>query len=127
MKKITAIFLLILFLISNSGIAVAAHYCGGKLSSIVFFKLQNHPCKCGKKAMKKDCCKDKVVIIKGENNAIKSQIVVKITCIDNIVSVTNTYNILPIFTTKNIFFSFLKVPIFKPKTPIYLLDGVFLI
>lgn len=127
MKKITAIFLLVLFLISNTGIAVAAHYCGGKLSSIVFFKLHNHPCKCGKKAMKKDCCKDKIVIIKGENKAIKSQIAVKITSVVHFLSLTKTIEIFPIVNIKKEIPSFLKLPIFKPKTPIYLLGGVFLI
>lgn len=127
MKKITATFLLVLFLISNTGIAVAAHYCGGKLSSIVFFKLHNHSCKCGKKAMKKNCCKDKIVIIKGENNALKSQFAVKITSIVHFLSVIKTIELFPLNNFKSEVPSFLKLPIFKPKTPIYLLDGVFLI
>lgn len=74
MKRITAIFFLLTFLLANTGMAVTVHYCGGKLSSINFFSLDNHPCKCGKKAMKKDCCKDKTTFLKMKDDLVKTNL-----------------------------------------------------
>jgi hypothetical protein len=72
MKRITAIFFLLTFLMANTGMAVTVHYCGGKLSSINFFPLDGHYCKCGKKAMKKDCCKDKTTFLKMKDDLVKT-------------------------------------------------------
>lgn len=74
MKKITAIFFLPLFLIANLGVAVSVHWCGGKLDSIDFFSDGKHKCKCGEKAMKLDCCKDKTVQLRASDELAKTKI-----------------------------------------------------
>ncbi len=73
MKKIAVIFLLFLYLISSSGINVAIHYCGGKISSISFGETKLDKCACGNKEMKQDCCKDKNVY----SNALDDQSITK--------------------------------------------------
>ncbi len=63
MKKISTILLLTFYLLLSTGVTVKTHYCGAKLSSVsVLFDVAK--CACGKKAMKKNCCKDKSTFIK---------------------------------------------------------------
>jgi hypothetical protein len=64
MKKIAIIFLLICYLIPTIGMAVSAHYCGGKLASVSLVLSKAEKCKCGGKTMKKDCCKTNTCNIK---------------------------------------------------------------
>jgi hypothetical protein len=128
MKRITAIFFLLTFLIANTGMAVNVHYCGGKLSSINFFSLDNHPCKCGKKAMKKDCCKDKTTFLKMKDDVVKSNITTfKITTLKHIISLPNPIEFVPSAQTQLVVLTLYHPPPFKPKAPIYLLDRVLLI
>ena len=72
MKKVSALLLVFLFLITNSGMAVTMHWCGGKLSSIHFFS-EKHSCPCGKKAMKSGCCKDKTTTFQLNDEQQKTQ------------------------------------------------------
>ena len=44
---------------SASGVYVHAHFCGGELSSVSFFALDDaDACGCGDESMASDCCKD---------------------------------------------------------------------
>lgn len=126
MKKVTAIFLLLLFLISNSGMAVSVHWCGGKLASVEFFAHGVHSCKCGKKSMKPNCCKDKTVQLKA------SDVISKTNCFA-VKALTHKFLYdLPTFILfarsaqqEYAVVDFYHPPQFKPKSPIYLLDRVF--
>ncbi|WP_264565418.1 HYC_CC_PP family protein [Flavobacterium sp. N3904] len=78
-KKHISIFLAVLLLVSNVGLAFNVHYCGGHISSVslnsTLPSLQTEKGCCQKIASKKDsCCKDKKVVIqkKGDNGVIKS-------------------------------------------------------
>lgn len=79
-KKHMSIFLAILLLVSNIGLAFNVHYCGGEISSVslnsTLSSIQTEKGCCEKKvATKKDsCCKDKKVVIqkKGDNDVVKS-------------------------------------------------------
>jgi hypothetical protein len=78
-KKHISIFLAILLLVSNVGLAFNVHYCGGEISSVslnsTFPSLKSEKGCCKKLASEKDsCCKDKKVVIqkKGDNGVIKS-------------------------------------------------------
>jgi len=74
MKKATIIFLMILYLLPTMGVSLSAHYCGGKVTSISLKLLDiRHKCPCGKKAMKKDCCKDETKIFKLDTEQQKVQ------------------------------------------------------
>lgn len=53
-----------LYLIPAIGVTVSAHYCGGKITSVSIKLIDTHKCPCGKKAMKKDCCKDEMKVFK---------------------------------------------------------------
>lgn len=74
-KKCTSLFLAILFLVSNLGLAFNVHYCGDKIASISSaFKIiesskklngSQENCCCKKEDIAKDsCCKNKVVDLK---------------------------------------------------------------
>ena len=128
MKRIRAIFLLLTFLIANSGMAVTAHYCGGKLSSILFLSFDMHPCKCGKKAMKKNCCKDKTTYLKMKNDLAKSNSIVFKTASPKLIfPYLKQFELVPSAQFQYSVSAFYHPPPFKPKGPIYLLDRVFLI
>ncbi len=117
--------LLLLFLITNSGMAVNVHWCGGKITSVDFYSADKPPCKCGKRAMKPGCCKDIKSVFKAKSdfsNAIAS--VFKLD-ISKIVFIP-LKQLDPVRATQDYCFSvFYHPPPFKPKAPIYLLDRVF--
>ena len=128
MKKVSAIFLLLLFLIANSGVAVSAHWCGGKLASIDFFADGEHKCKCGKKAMKPNCCKDKTVLLKANDELAKTtHFAFKIVIQKFLFAFPTLIEIVPAVQNQYLIADVYHPPQFKPKTPIYLLDRVFLI
>lgn len=128
MKKITAILLLLIFLITNSGMAVSMHWCGGKLASIDFFSDNEHPCKCGKRAMKPDCCKDKTFQLKANNELTKTtHFAFKISVTKFLFTLANQIEVVPSGHFQYAASDFYHPPLFKPKAPIYLLDRVFLI
>lgn len=62
MKKSVAILLLLIYIISTSGVAIRAHYCCGKLKSInlVLDSYSDKKESCHGLNLAKDCCKDKV-------------------------------------------------------------------
>lgn len=72
MKKAAAILLLALFLITNSGMSVTMHWCGGRLADVSLFSTEKHNCPCGKKKMKPGCCKDRAVTLKANNELAKT-------------------------------------------------------
>jgi len=79
-KKHISVFLAVLLLVSNVGLAFNVHYCGGKISSVslntTLPSVQSEKGCCEKKiASKKDsCCKDKKIVFqkKADNVVVKS-------------------------------------------------------
>jgi hypothetical protein len=69
-KSHIIIFLAILLLVSNTGLAFNVHYCGDKIASVSLGStepsiLQKGEDCCLKKAIKKEsCCKDKKIVLK---------------------------------------------------------------
>ncbi len=128
MKKLTGIFLLLLFLISNSGVAVSLHWCGGKLASVDVFVNGEHKCKCGKKPMKSNCCKDKTVHLKASNELSKPDpFAFKISTPKFVFALPIQKVVLRSASYLFALSDFNQPLVFKPKIPIYLLDRVFLI
>lgn len=128
MKKVTAILLLLLFLITNSGVAVSVHWCGGKLASIDFFEDGEHNCKCGKRPMKSNCCKDKTVHLKASDELAKPDpFAFKISTPKFVFALPIQKVVLHSAQQLFAVFYFNQSLVFKPKIPIYLLDRVFLI
>ncbi len=55
------------------GVTLSAHHCGGKITSVSLkFLAFGHKCPCGKKPMKKGCCKDEIKTFKLENEQQKA-------------------------------------------------------
>ena len=73
MKKLLVVFLLCCYLIPCFGVSVSVHYCGGKVASISILPNSPPKCACGKRMMKRGCCKDKTVQFKatGEQTIAK--------------------------------------------------------
>ena len=78
-KKQISIFLAVLLLVSNVGLAFNVHYCGGEISSVslnsTLPSLKSEKGCCEKIVDKKDsCCKDKKIVIqkKADNGIVKS-------------------------------------------------------
>lgn len=80
-KKCTSLFLAILLLVSNFGLAFNVHYCGDKIASVssVFDTIETNKkdhstdkdCCCIKEGKKKDsCCKNKVVDLKKDTKDV---------------------------------------------------------
>lgn len=78
-KKYISLFLAVLMLVSNVGMAFTLHFCGGKIASISIQTLANSAdtekgC-CAKKAVANDsCCKNKTVHFqkKSDNATLKA-------------------------------------------------------
>ena len=74
-KKHISLFLAILLLVSNAGLAFNVHYCGGEIASVSLTSIKTEKGCCEKLASKKDsCCKDKKVVLqkKIDNGIVKS-------------------------------------------------------
>lgn len=80
-KKCTSLFLAILLLVSNFGLAFNIHYCGDKIASVssAFDTIETSKrdnslkkdCCCIKEGYKKDsCCKNKVVDLKKDTKDV---------------------------------------------------------
>lgn len=63
MKKILAVILAIVYLVSSAGATVHTHYCMGKAYSVDFVKTKDECSKCGMKSTK-HCCNDVIKTIK---------------------------------------------------------------
>jgi hypothetical protein len=78
-KKQISVFLAVLLLVSNVGLAFNVHYCGGEIASVslnsTLSPLKSEKGCCETKASKKDsCCKDKKIVVqkKTDNGIVKS-------------------------------------------------------
>lgn len=128
MRRIVSISILILYLVSFSGILMSFHFCGGKLSNIDFFSDASHQCSCGKKAMKPNCCKDKTVLLKANDGLAKTEThIFKISAPKLIFTLVNQVNVLPSAHFQFVTSDFFHPPPFKPKASIHIFNGVFLI
>lgn len=128
MKRLTAILFLCLFLITNSGMAMAIHWCGGKLTSVDFFHNDDHPCPCGKKAMKSGCCKNTTTTFKACDELAKTSAFLYKASISSFNFGEPQY--FETFLSSQFLYSasyFYHPPPFKPKVPIYLMDRVILV
>ena len=128
MKKVVSIFLLMVFLFSNSGIAINVHWCGGKLNSLKFFAKGPHKCMCRKKTMDPGCCKDKSTVLKANKDLSKTlQFLFKTLNIEYLNDKIIYTEGLITSDLKCCYADFYHPPPYKPKVPLYLRDCVFII
>ena len=123
MKKLVAIFLIMIYTAFSTGLTVYSHYCAGKLASVSFFNPNNGGCgKCGKK-MSKDCCKDTQQNLSLDESQLGSNTNITIPDYTNFLAVLPffSYEFQPEFALVNSnavkFYVFENGP---PKTPIYI-------
>jgi hypothetical protein len=64
MKKLSALFLMLLYLMPAVGFSVTTHYCGGKISSVSVSATPPEICVCGSKKLKSKCCESKIFTVK---------------------------------------------------------------
>ena len=106
-KKLFAIFFLIAYTVSASGLAFNVHYCGGEINGIQLdFGQTKKTCGCGSKKMDKDCCKDKKVVakIKDAHKSAESKITFKVSIskiLTPIFSTEYTLSFVPKFSVLN--------------------------
>lgn len=75
MKKILAISLLSLYLVSAIGFTISLHYCGGDLASLAIFNKASCCCDEQKEIKKKDdCCKNEYKSFKIKDEQIKAEL-----------------------------------------------------
>ena len=58
MKRIATYFLIVLYFIISVGVSLNIHFCKGKVKSVSFVQYGKDYSCCGKKKMKKGCCKN---------------------------------------------------------------------
>ena len=70
MKKILAIFLLVIYTSTAlGGVIVNLHYCNGQLAHVSLLNFGGKSgCSCDPNSMPKDCCKDKMLYNKVDNH-----------------------------------------------------------
>ena len=125
MKKILAIFLLLIYTSSAFGIAVDYHYCDGQLTHVSLLNFSDHnSCKCNSSDMPQGCCKDKMLYLKGNDHKTSSTIYS--TSISGFVidlPLTNsTLLSKELFVAPDLTFDYVKQ---KFSQPLFLLNGVF--
>ena len=128
MLKLKAILLLCIFLITNSGMAVTLHWCGGKLTSIEVCTLSSHHCPCGKKAMKADCCKEVTSTFQIKGDLEKTtQFLFQTNQSSQPVEIPALMVFIPALNVEKKVSDVYHPPPFKPKAPLFILDRVILI
>ncbi|MCW3126427.1 MAG: hypothetical protein JWO03_2085 [Bacteroidetes bacterium] len=70
MRKVVAILLLMLYIISSSGVAIKAHYCCGKLQSLNLVLNSSEEKDC-----KKGCCSDRLAFYKIDDTQSASTVI----------------------------------------------------
>jgi hypothetical protein len=109
MKRITTVFLLLLYVTTTFGFSLQLHWCGQKISSVNLIFSEKHSCTCGTKEMKPSCCKNSVEYFKVKTDHQNSAIS----------SITNTVTDLSLNQQCNYSISFVKEnkiasPVFRP-------------
>ena len=129
MKKISTLLLMFCYLVPAIGLSVKQHYCGGELASVSILFNDSPSCSCGKKPMKKDCCKDKITVLKlkdtqNSTKKITSSFAQNFKFLVQSCPVFN-YNFFEVDFEKQL--PFPHAPPFQKSEPLYLLNSVFLI
>jgi hypothetical protein len=125
-KKLTSLFLALVLLISNLGLAFNVHYCGDQIASFssVFATMQtpenntssNATCCCvSNKEIEISCCKDKVVDLKKET---KEVVIKTISCqIDVPFTLVKSYQIDFVKAEPAVFNSKVSIYFCRPNAP----------
>ena len=129
-KKLVAIFFLVIYSITTLGATIHSHYCMGEyMGSSLPHKAKDKCEKCGMtKAKSKGCCKDdhKFLSLKREHNQTKASVEIPNFFAETLSPVYITYNIVPVYYNSETVTIFHPPPLI-PKQRLHLLNCVFLI
>lgn len=128
MKKLLSIVFLFLFLITNSGMAISAHWCCGELSSICLIADAKNSCWCNDKGAESDCCKDKKTTLdaNAKNDLAKATgYELKVIIPDFTITQINYTEVVLLAIIQYHDSDFYHPPPLNDNVPIYLLDKVF--
>ncbi len=116
-----------LYLIPVIGFSYTLHYCGGEVSSVLFYTSTSDKCICGSNKMKISCCEDKTVSIKIEDEQVNTQnnIITFPNLLDIDVDLPQSFNLeyyhFPVLILEDYFHH----PPDILKQPLYILNQVF--
>jgi hypothetical protein len=130
-KKIVAIFFLVVYGFASIGATLHTHYCMGEYVGTTLVENKNSKCgKCGMKedAKKKGCCKDEHKEFKLKVDQQKSSVANFVHAISSAILITPTphYNFSLLKVDKFTYTNFYPPPNIKP-IKLHVLYGVFLI
>ncbi len=127
MKKLIAIFFLIVYTGTAIGAVINYHYCNGHLANTSFLSFGGKSdCACNPAAMPKNCCKDELLYIKTDNHKTvqESFAINTISFTPDLPSVSDLHNLVlqgENYGTDN-FYNYIHR---RSPHPIYLLNQVF--
>ena len=126
MKRIAIILITLCYLLPAIGLSINVHWCGGKISSVKFQSITAPECRCGKK-MLPGCCKDFQTLIKlTDNQKAGSSFSFPKDFQTEIQQFTTASKTGLLYFELQTFDYFKdKVPPFKNKLPVYLVNKVF--
>ncbi len=130
MKRVVALLLMLLYVVSVSGATFNLHFCGTKLQALSFGGFKHKGCCCGKakvKPMKTGCCTDKIISIKSGNDhkqveSITTPLSFSKNCLAEVPSSFNFFISNPSTTPISNFHS---PPIRDGNTKLFILHSVF--
>jgi hypothetical protein len=67
LRKLLIMLFCFVYILFSIGVAVNLHYCGGKLANVSFNHVNENNC-CGLKMKKMNCCKEKCIAYKINDN-----------------------------------------------------------
>lgn len=129
MKKLVAIFFLLIYSLTTVGTTIHSHYCMGEYMGSSLFHSQQDKCpKCGMKAAKsKGCCQDKhkYVSLKREHNQTKASVEIPTFFTELTLPVYLTFNIVAVTYPTSTANTILHSPPLIHKQRLHLLNCVF--
>lgn len=129
MKKLVAIFFLLIYSLTTVGTTIHSHYCMGEyMGSSLYHSKENKCEKCGMtKAKSKGCCEDKhtYVSLKREHNQTKASVDIPNFFAEAPVPVFITYNVVTVTYPTTTVNTILHRPPLIHKQRLHLLNCVF--
>lgn len=131
MKKLIAIFFLVIYSLTTVDATMHSHYCMGEYMGSSLYHSKDNKCeKCGiTKVKSKGCCKDehKYVSLKREHNQIKTLIEVPNFFVQTILPTYITYNIVAVTYTTTTAKTIIHSPPLIYKQRLHIINCIYLI
>jgi hypothetical protein len=130
MKRVAAAFFLFCILISHSGMTISVHWCGNSLTHVSFYSIDSYLCSCKQmeRLMKPDCCKDGTGIFQSKDDLTNDgHVNFTVPDIGHLFAFVESFDQDVLFVSDYILVRYYYPPKFKPKVPLYMQSGTFII